>query len=141
MSDEAQTWTSFDAAAAGRGTARLVAEGVDLDERWRLAISQVIDIYELHRRHGQLDDAVRMFAATPGLTGDRRIDAAIAALCEYLAARDGWKPPKWTKAECRYSEPWYLTEYKVFQRLADEAPVEAFQRHGVRISAETLVRV
>ena len=49
----------------------------------------MLDDYTSVLRHAAVPAACRMWAGAPRSTGDIRVDAAFAAMAEYLARRDG----------------------------------------------------
>ena len=80
--------------AAGSAIAML-QEGERLSRLWRYVFVQMLDDYTSVLRHAGVPAAARMWASAPRSTGDIRVDAAFAAMAEYLARRDGWVVPSW----------------------------------------------
>jgi hypothetical protein len=78
--------------AAGSAVAML-ADGDRLSRLWRYVFVQMLDDYTSVLRHAGIAAAARMWAGAPRSTGDARVDAAFAAMAEYLARRDGWTVP------------------------------------------------
>ena len=79
--------------AAGDAVAML-REGERLSRLWRYVFVQMLDDYTSVLRHAGVPAAARMWATAPRSTGDIRVDAAFAAMAEYLARRDGWDMAK-----------------------------------------------
>jgi len=74
--------------------------------------------------------------ATPPLTGDERIDAAIAAIVEYYL-EDGRVFPEWLNTYERVlEEPWIPDPY-ASSTIADETP-PAFRRRGIFLAQSEL---
>jgi hypothetical protein len=74
--------------AAGSAVAML-GEGERLSKLWRYVFVQMLDDYTSVLRHAGVSTAARMWIDAPRRTGDTRVDAAFAAMAEYLARRDG----------------------------------------------------
>jgi hypothetical protein len=109
---------------------------------WRFALVQLLDDYtSVMRLHG-VDTATAMFGDAPDPTGDVRIDAAFAAMAEYLARRDGWLVPAWACDPAREAMPWwFVTELRgLHPRAFVESPLP-FRRRGVFITTGALERV
>lgn len=67
----------------------------------------------------------------PDTTGDRRFDAAVAALVEYLCRENGVSVPAWVNDEELISKPvWYVSGEDSWTYI--ETPIE-FRKHGVMI--------
>lgn len=82
-----------------------------------------------------------MFTDEPAPTGAAQIDAAFAALAEYLATRDGWSTPAWAQERHRYlTTPWYPAVPDIFREEAEQDSPEAFQRRGIFITGRSLER-
>ncbi|MFV0433831.1 MAG: hypothetical protein ACK5LO_07625 [Leucobacter sp.] len=120
---------------------RELGEFTDRDA-WRLVICQSIDTYDSRRKWGTLHDAIATFEDEPAPSGHAGLDAATAALTEYLAHRDGWDAPSWAQSESRVaSQPWVVGTLPTARlRAVQEAPAEFAQR-GVYVSPSDLVRV
>lgn len=81
---------------------------------------------------------VALCVAPPPLTGDRRFDAAIAAVVEYHLARDSLPLPSWVyEASRSVPDPWVPDPYAGPDIVAD-AP-EPFRRRGVLLAERELV--
>jgi hypothetical protein len=64
----------------------MVVAGDPLGQVWRFALVQLLDDYDSVVRHGGPDAAAGMWRDAPPSTGDIRVDAAFAAMAEYLGA-------------------------------------------------------
>ena len=83
-------------------------------------------------------DVVRLLRRS---TGDSRVDAAFAAMAEYLARRDGWMVPSWARLPEREAWPWwFVTDLRgLHPRALVESP-SSFRRRGVFITSGALDR-
>ena len=73
--------------------------------------------------------------AAPALCGDRRLDAAIAALAEFLCVEAGLPYPTWTDAIERFAQPWwFVSGLRGFEAMALRDSPIAFARHGVFVN-------
>ena len=78
----------------------------------------------------------------PALCGDRRLDAAIAALAEFLCAEAGLPYPAWTDEEERFAEPWwFVSGLRGFEAMALRDSPITFARHGVFVNEGAFERV
>ena len=93
---------------AAKAATLMIGEGSDLEDVWRHAVVQMLDDYSSNLRHGGTTAAAVMWERAPRLTGDRRVDAALAALGEHLSRRDGWRAPEWFGDTTREAEPWWF---------------------------------
>ncbi len=127
---------------AARAASELLDAGEPLSRVWRHAIVQMLDDYQSVLRHEGRSTAAWMWAQAPEPTGDSRVDAALAALAEYLARRDGWPVPAWTRDPRREAMPWwFVTELRgLHPRALVESP-SSFRRRGVFITRGALERV
>jgi transcriptional regulator with XRE-family HTH domain len=135
--------TSFRAVGdAAEAAAEMLRAGEPLGRVWRFAVVQVLDDYRSVVRHRGIAAAARMWRAEPGPTGDVRVDAALAALGEYLARRDDWPAPSWTREPSREAVPWwFVTDLRgLHPRALVESP-SSFRRRGVFITQGALERV
>ena len=82
-----------------------------------------------------------VFRDAPRATGDTRVDAAFAAMAEYLARRDGWTVPPWARLPEREAWPWwFVTDLRgLHPRALVELP-SSFRRRGVFITSGALDR-
>lgn len=122
--------------------ARLLAGGEPLKHVWRHAVLQMFDDYASTLRHDGVQAAAALWHDEPAPTGDSRVDAALAALAEHLARRDGWPVPAWALAPSRVTDTWwFVTDLPgLHPRALVESPL-SFRKRGVFITADALVRV
>jgi hypothetical protein len=130
--------TVDDAAAVA---ADMVAARDRLQDVWRHAIIQLLDDYTSVLRHDGPTSAQAMWTARPRLTGDRRVDAALAALGEHLARRDGWTTPTWVRDPGLEAVPWwFVTALRgLHPRALVESPL-SFRKRGIFITSGALQR-
>jgi hypothetical protein len=136
--DKFAAFRSVDDAAAV--AVEMLAGGERLRDVWRHAIIQMLDDYSSVLRHQRVDAAARMWLDEPRLTGDTRVDAAFAALGEYLARRDHWSVPAWTAINpAREARPWwFVTELRGMHPRALLKSPSSFRRRGVFIDKDGL---
>src|SRR5260370_38735161 len=84
----------------------MLADGERLSRLWRYIFVQMLDDYTSVLRHAGVSAAARMGASAPRSTGDIRVDAAFAAMAEYLARRGGWDVPSWARRPEPEACPW-----------------------------------
>lgn len=118
----------------------LLADGETLDGCWRFGILQTLDDYTSVLRRGGPDLAAGVFTDEPHHTGSAELDAAFAALADYLANRDGWPAPTWASEPSRRTEAWYPAVPAIFHADADRESPAAFRRRGILITARSLAR-
>lgn len=128
------------AAQSAEACRALLAEGESLDGCWRFGILQTLDDYSSVLRRGGPDLAATVFTDEPSHTGAAPLDAAFAALAEYLADRDGWHAPDWVSDPSRHTDGWYPAVPAIFRSDADNESPEAFRRRGILITARSLAR-
>lgn len=132
----------LDAVAAAALAARLLAGGEPLSARWRHCVLQLLDDYEHDLRRSGADVARRRFSAEPERTESPQVDAALAALAEHLARRDGWPVPRWAQHPARYASTWwFVTPLAGMHATALQQSPAAFRKRGVFITADGLSRV
>ncbi len=68
----------------------------------RHAAVQLLDDYTSVLGQRGRDAAQAMWADRPRPSGDRRVDAAFAALGEHLARRDGWPAPEYLRVNATH---------------------------------------
>jgi hypothetical protein len=136
---ETQVFETVDQ-AAGSAVAML-ADGEPLSRVWRYVFVQMLDDYTSVLRHAGIPAAARMWASAPRSTGDMRVDAAFAAMAEYLARRDGWDVPPWARLPGREAWPWWFVAdlRGLHPRALVESP-SSFRRRGVFITTGALDR-
>lgn len=127
---------------AARTAAAMLAGGESLSRIWRFALAQMLDDYDSVLRNEGVDAARRMWHELPQPTGDARVDAALTAMAEYLARRDGWSPARWVSESIEPAEPWwFVTELRgMHARGLVESP-SSFRRRGVFITRDALERL
>lgn len=119
---------------------RLLRDGDTLDACWRFGILQTLDDYTSALRRGGPSLAADVFTDEPPRAGAAEIDAAFAALAEYLANRDGWEPPLWVLDPSRRTTAWYPAVPTIFRKDADRESPDAFRRRGILITSRSLAR-
>lgn len=130
------------AADAALTAATMVARSEPLAQIWRHVVLQGLDDYQRALRLGGVEQAAAMFADEPALTGDDRVDAALAALAEHLARRDGWKVPAWARQDRRTTlDWWFVDDLPALQAFALRESPLSFRKRGVFIGDGGLHRV
>jgi len=120
----------------------MVARSEPLAQIWRHVVLQGLDDYQRALRLGGVEQAAAMFADEPALTGDDRVDAALAALAEHLARRDGWKVPAWARQDRRTTlDWWFVDDLPALQAFALRESPLSFRKRGVFIGDGGLHRV
>jgi hypothetical protein len=119
----------------------MIQDGERLSRLWRYVFVQMLDDYTSVLHHAGVQAAARMWATAPRSTGDSRVDAAFAAMAEYLARRDGWQVPSWARLPEREAWPWwFVTDLRgLHPRALVESP-SSFRRRGVFITSGALER-
>jgi len=119
----------------------VAGEGLSLDIREDGALRAVIDLKDaLQRASHEGFDALTSQA--PGLVGDTRWDAFLAAIVEDEAARKAISPPRWTNDPKRFNRPfWYLSKNPRFHTWEIANSPGALIRHGVLAAEEELESV
>ena len=132
-------WTATDAAMCAAQALR--DEPTRRSSGFRCVL-QLLDDYTRAVRDGGLSVGAALLQDAPPATGDSGVDAAIAALAEYLARRDGWQPPPWAFEERRYAQPWwFVSGVRAWHAIAlVESPL-AFRKRGVFLTSSALERV
>jgi hypothetical protein len=116
--------------------AELVADGEPPTVGWSFGVLQTLDDYtSTYRRSGaELDRSGRagVFTDPPAPTASVELDAAFAALAEYLAERDGWTPPAWTSDAWRSVAPavWWASTPSIFRDIAMEPRKAVAAQHA-----------
>jgi hypothetical protein len=84
-------------------------------------------------------DRVAMVSNAPGPTGDRRFDGLLAALVEYLCARQGTTAPVWVEEDSRFLEEWWFMSGmpSLYANALAHSPI-SFARRGVFITEDAL---
>ncbi|MEV1073141.1 hypothetical protein [Micromonospora parva] len=106
--------------------------GVDDSRRWRL-VAEFLEEYSWEASERRAD----LLIQEPAPTGDDHWDVFLAALTEYLAARDGRGAPSWveTRSLRRFWFPFNTRAARVDAVVHSPA---AFRRRGVFISPQEL---
>lgn len=120
--------------------AALLAAGDSLDACWRFGILQTLDDYTSTLRRSGTTLAAEVFAAEPAPTGSVQLDAAFAALADYLAERDGWQAPDWAADAARRTDGWYPAVPAIFRAEAERESPRAFRERGILITGRSLDR-
>lgn len=131
-----------DARAAAAEATRMLATGEPLKDVWRYVILQLLDDYTSALRHHGTGAAAVLWQDEPDPTGEPRVDAALAALAEHLARRDGWPVPAWALGPSRETPQWwFVTDLAgLHPRALVESP-PSFRKRGVFITSDALLRV
>jgi transcriptional regulator with XRE-family HTH domain len=119
----------------------IASEGLSLDIREDGALRAVIDLKDALRRssHEGFD---ALTSQAPGLVGDTRWDAFVAAIVEDEAARKAISPPRWTNDPTRFNRPfWYLSKNPRFHTWEIANSPGALIRHGVFAAEDELESV
>lgn len=77
-----------------------------LKDVWRYVVLQLLDDYTSTLTHHGVGAVAAVGREEPQPTGDARIDAALVALAEHLARRDGWPVPAWALNPACEAWPW-----------------------------------
>jgi hypothetical protein len=133
---------AFETADQAAGTAAaMLGEGERLSRLWRYVFAQLLDDYTSVLHHAGVQAAARMWSEAPRTTGDSRVDAAFAAMAEYLARRDGWTVPSWAALPEREAWPWwFVTDLRGLHPQALVESPSSFRRRGVFITSGALDR-
>jgi hypothetical protein len=86
-----------------------------------------------------LGERMHVVAQEPPSTGDARYDALLAAIAEYLCAREGVLAPTWVESPSRFLDQWWFVSG--IRSLHADAIVHSpisFARRGVFITAGAL---
>lgn len=120
--------------------ASLLRRGGSLTDVWRFSIIQALDDYTSTLRRGGRELGARFFAAEPAPTGAAEVDAAFAALADYMAERDGWQPPAWAGQSWRVTSDWYPDVISWERDEARRTSPPAFRRRGIYVTPRGLER-
>jgi transcriptional regulator with XRE-family HTH domain len=131
-------------ATANRIRARLAGdegEGWSTALREDAALRAAID-FKNALASASADEFTRLVGTPPGLIGDTRWDAFIAAVVEDEAATRDVPTPRWTDEKARFTRPlWYLSENRALHAWELATSPGAFVRHGVLAAKEELESV
>jgi transcriptional regulator with XRE-family HTH domain len=115
--------------------------GLSLDIREDGALRAVIDLKDALRRSSR-EGFDALAGQAPGLVGNTRWDAFLAAIVEDEAARKAISPPVWTNDQKRFNRPfWYLSKNPRFHTWEIANSPGALIRHGVFAAEEELESV
>jgi hypothetical protein len=127
---------------AAASAAAMLADGERLSRLWRYVFAQMLDDYTSVLHHSGISAAAQMWSDEPRSTGDSRVDAAFAAMAEYLARRDEWALPSWARLSQREAWPWwFVTDLRGLHAQALVESPSSFRRRGVFITSGALDRV
>jgi len=100
----------------------------------RLAI-RCVELFE----HAPVDERWGLVAFEPVATGDARFDALLAAITEYLCAREGVLAPTWVDDPRRFLDQWWFVSgiHSLHADAIAHSPI-SFARRGVFITAGAL---
>ena len=119
------------------------AEGEDWSQAQRddAALRAAIDLNDaLHS--ARADEFTRLVSTPPGLTGETRWDAFIAAVVEDEAANRAVPAPRWTDDKVRFTRPlWYLSDNRELHTWELATSPRAFVRHGILAAKQELQSV
>jgi len=139
---EMSTVIGLDAVGAAALADALLVDGEPLQVVWRHCIVQLLDDYSRDLARAGVAVASRRFDVEPPSTRSAAVDAALAALAEHLARRDGWTPPPWARKPGRYSPRWwFVTPLRGMHPTALQESPPSFRTRGVFITAGALSRV
>jgi hypothetical protein len=142
MEGEEAAVIGLDAAGAALLADDLLRDGETLQSVWRYAIVQLLDDYSHDLARAGTAVASRRFSQEPPATRSTEVDAALAALAEYLARRDSWQLPPWARKPGRYSSKWwFVTPLRGMHPTALQESPPSFRTRGVFITAGALSRV
>jgi hypothetical protein len=132
----------LDAVGAAALADELLAQGEPLHSVWRYVIVQLLDDYGHDLARVGATVASQRFTGEPPPTNSAEVDAALAALAEYLARRDNWPLPSWARKPGRYSPRWwFVTPLRGMHATALRESPPSFRTRGVFITAGALSRV
>ena len=129
-----------EAASNARSFMSMPNTGDKARDGWRFAILQTLDDYRSTLKRGGPTLAAQVFTTEPPRTGSDEIDAAFAALAEFLAHRDGWSVPEWALDTSRCVENWYADVPAGFRDEAENESPPEFRSRGIYITCRPLAR-
>jgi len=113
---------------------RAEGEGWSQAQREDAALRAAIDFKDA-LRSASAEDFIRLVSTPPGLTGDTRWDAFIAAVVEDEAATRVVSTPRWTGDKARFTRPlWYLSDNRGLHAWELATAPGAFVRHGILVA-------
>jgi hypothetical protein len=136
------TMIGLDSVRAASLAREMLSQGESLAGIWRYCLVQLLDDYSRVLSRSGADVAAGRFDTEPQLTGSPEVDAALAAVAEYLARRDGWPVPRWARKPGRYcARWWFVTSLRGMHPTALQESPASFRTRGVFITAGALSRV
>jgi hypothetical protein len=136
------TTIGLDAVGAASLADDLLLDGETLQSVWRYVIIQLLDDYSHDLARAGASVASQRFRREPPATRSAEVDAALAALAEYLARRDNWALPSWARKPGRYSAKWwFVTPLRGMHPTALQESPPSFRTRGVFITGGALSRV
>jgi len=142
MQREEATVIGLDAVGAALLADDLLRNGEALQSVWRYVIVQLLDDYDHDLARAGAVVASWRFSDEPRATRSTEVDAALAALAEYLSRRDSWPLPAWARKPGRYSSKWwFVTPLRGMHPTALQESPTSFRTRGVFITAGALSRV
>jgi hypothetical protein len=125
------TLIGLDAVATAALADELLVQGETLHAVWRYAIVQLLDDYSHELARDGAAAASRRFDREPAATRSPEVDAALAALTEYLARRDGLAGAPWARKPGRYSSTWwFVTPLRGMHPTALQESPASFRTRG-----------
>lgn len=93
-------------------------------------------------RHADQQTRSRMIKAEPPGTGDRRWDAFVGALAEWLAVQGGLPVPSWATSDDRHlHHGWWITPMASMRAWEYAGSPASFQHRGVYLHRDSLTNV
>ncbi len=116
-------------------------EGWSQAQREDAALRVVIDFKDA-LQSASANGFTQLVSTPPGLTGDTRWDAFIAAVVEDEAATRAVASPRWTGEKVRFTRPlWYLSDNRGLHAWELATAPGAFVRHGILAAKQELQSV
>ncbi len=109
-----------------------LARHPDEETRWRL-VAEFLEEY----RHEPSEGRLELLRSEPPSVGDHRWDVFLAALAEYLSARDGHAGPPWAESR-RLRRFWFPFNTPAARVDAFVHAPASFRRRGVFIHPQEL---
>lgn len=109
-----------------------LASADDDSHRWRL-VAEMLEEY----RHEPVAQRPALLAAEPPSTGDERWDVLLAALAEFLAARDGRRAAGWTDSR-RLAVFWFPFNSAAARVDAVVHSPASFRSRGIFVAPQEL---
>jgi transcriptional regulator with XRE-family HTH domain len=104
---------------------------------WRRLLDFVDDV-----RASSIAGKRWLVAEEPAPVGDRRLDAAVAGIVDFLCNEAELEPPEWTASPGRLAQPWwFVSGLPGFEAMALRDTPVALGRHGVFVNEGAFTRV